>query len=73
MNTPHILTPEIINQIEDEEYIVMLAFGPAKVGYKRLYLVWRLAGEGFRVTHNHSTEVQDYGTFDEAVERYNDL
>lgn len=73
MNNPHILTDEDINHIEDQEYSIMLAFGPAKTGFKRLYLVWKLAGDGYRVTHYPPEQVHEYGNFYEAVEEYNNL
>lgn len=73
MLSPHILTDEDINDIENEEYLIMLSFGPAKTGYKRLYLVWRLAGEGYRVVHYPPEWVQEFGNFYEAVEEYNKL
>lgn len=73
MNTPHILTDEDINHIENQEFTIMLAFGPAKTGFKRLYLVWRLAGEKYRVVHYPPEWVQEFNGFYEAVEAYNSL
>ena len=73
MNTPHILTDKDINAIEDEEYTIMFAFGPAKTGFKRLYLVWKLAGDGYQVIQYPPEQVQEYGNFYEAVDAYNEL
>ncbi len=73
MDTPYILTDEDINDIENEEYLIMFAFSPAKTGFKRLYLVWRLAGDGYRVVHYPPEQVQEYGNFYEAVDAYNSL